>query len=86
MLFAGETVKPGDGQTLPDLCESERGIDFRVVSIEALLRMKLMAWRDKDRTHIRDMIGVGLIDASWPARLPASLGDRLQQLLNDPEG
>jgi hypothetical protein len=32
------------------------------------------------------MIGVGLLDATWPARLPAPLGDRLQRLLDDPNG
>jgi putative transposase len=35
---------------------------------------------------IRDMIGVGLLDATWPARLPAPLGDRSQRLLDDPNG
>jgi len=48
--------------------------------------MKLIAWRDKDRTHLRDMIGVGLIDATWPARFAAPLGERLQQLLDNPNG
>jgi hypothetical protein len=48
--------------------------------------MKLIAWRDKDRTHLRDMIGVGLIDATWPARFPPPLADRLQQLLDNPNG
>jgi hypothetical protein len=38
------------------------------------------------RVHILDMIGVGLIDATWPARLPAPLGARLQQLLDNPNG
>jgi len=32
------------------------------------------------------MIQIGLIDASWPARFPPSLGERLQSLLDDPEG
>ena len=48
--------------------------------------MKLIAWHDKDRTHLRDMIGVDLLDATWPARFPPPLGDRLQQLLDDPNG
>ena len=85
-LFAGERVKPGDENTLPELEDSERGGDFQVANLEALLRMKLIAWRDKDRTHIRDLIGVGLIDATWPVRVPAPLGERLQQLLDDPDG
>jgi hypothetical protein len=41
---------------------------------------------DKDRTHLRDLIRVGLINATWPARFPAPLGARLQQLLDDPNG
>ncbi len=48
--------------------------------------MELTSYRLKDRVLILDLIGVGLIDATWPARLPAPLGDRLQQLLDDPNG
>ena len=86
ILFAGEKVRRDDEHTLPDLDESERAIEFQVATLEALVRMKLTAWRDKDRTHLRDMIGVGLLDATWPARFPALLGDRLQRLLDDPNG
>jgi hypothetical protein len=32
------------------------------------------------------MIGIGLIDSVWPARFPPPLGDRLQQLLDNPNG
>lgn len=32
--------------------------------LEALVRMKLTYFRDKDRVHLRDMLRVGLIDAS----------------------
>ena len=86
ILFAGEKVRWDDPHILPDLDESERAVEFQVATLEALVRMKLIAWRDKDRTHLRDMIGVGLLDATWPARLPAPLGDRLQRLLDDPNG
>ncbi len=86
LLFAGEKLRAGDEQPCPDLDESERAREFQVASLLALVRMKLSAWRDKDRTHLRDMINVGLIDATWPARLPPPLGDRLQQLLDDPNG
>jgi hypothetical protein len=48
--------------------------------------MKLTSYRDKDRTHLRDMIDVGLIDASWPARFAPELGARLQAILDTPEG
>jgi len=50
------------------------------------VRMKLTSYRDKDRTHLRDLISVGLVDASWPRRFPQELADRLQQLLDNPEG
>jgi hypothetical protein len=59
---------------------------FQVLSLEALVEMKLTSNRDKDRTHIRDMLEVGLIDAGWLNRLPAELAERLQQILDNPEG
>ena len=86
LLYAGEKVKRNDEHTLPELAESERAAEFQVVELAALMKMKLIAWRDKDRTHLRDIIGVGLIDATWPARFPPPLGERLQQLLDDPDG
>jgi len=86
ILFAGEKVRPECEHASPDLDESERAADFQVTKLPALVRMKLIAWRDKDRTHLRDMIGVGLLDATWPARFPPPLGERLQQLVDDPNG
>ena len=86
LLYAGEKVRRADDCKLPEMEESERGIEFQVATLDALVRMKLTAWRDKDRTHLRDLIGVGLVDATWPARFPPPLGDRLQQLLDNPNG
>jgi hypothetical protein len=54
-----------------------------VVSLPGLLRMKLMANRDKDRVHLRDLIDVGLIDRSMLAGLPKELAERLDALLTD---
>jgi hypothetical protein len=87
VLFAGELVKATDLGPSPDVSEGEfSGGGYRVLNLEALVRMKLISFRDKDRTHLRDMIGVGLIDATWPARLLPELGARLQELLDDPNG
>jgi hypothetical protein len=58
----------------------------RVLSLDAILRMKLTSFRDKDRMHVRDLIDVGLIDASWCERLPDELAKRLQSLLDNPDG
>ncbi len=48
--------------------------------------MKLTSFRDKDRTHLRDLIEIGLVDATWPNRLPNELAARLQSILDHPEG
>ena len=48
--------------------------------------MKLTSFRDRDRTHLRDMLEIGLIDASWAERFPEELGTRLKQLIGDPDG
>ena len=55
------------------------------MNFDALVRMKLTSYRRKDQVHLIDMISVGLIDASWPAKLPPELGARLQVLIDDPE-
>ncbi len=86
LLYAGEPVKPTDPHASPEVSDSERAAEFQVVSLEAIVRMKLVAWRRKDQVHLLDMIGVGLLDETWPARYPTPLGDRLQQLLDDPDG
>lgn len=86
ILFAGEKVRPDHDLPAPDVAESERAADFQVTTLDALVRMKLMSWRLKDRVHLLDLIGVGLIDATWPARFPPLLGDRLQELLDNPDG
>ena len=86
LVYAGEKARRDDDYNLPELDESERAVEFQVVNLEALLRMKLTSYRLIDRVRIRDMIGVGLVDATWPARFPPPLGDRLQRLLDDPNG
>jgi hypothetical protein len=86
IIFAGEKVKPADVLPAPDLDEAEAAQAFKVVQLPALVRMKLTSFRDKDRTHLRDMLEVGLIDESWPARLPEPLAARLQELIDTPEG
>ncbi|HET6247697.1 MAG TPA: nucleotidyltransferase family protein [Tepidisphaeraceae bacterium] len=83
---AGEKIRPDYLTAAPDVSESEKPDEFRVLSLEPLVKMKLTSFRDKDRTHLRDLIDVGLVDSSWVARLPAELGNRLQQLIDTPEG
>jgi hypothetical protein len=86
IVFAGEKVRADSVCAAPDIAEVEPAEAFRVLRLEALVRMKLTAFRDKDRTHLRDMLDVGLIDDSWPARLPVELAERLRLLIDNPEG
>ena len=86
VLIAAEPVKAGDAFQTPDVSDVTQADGFRALELEPLVRMKLMAWRRKDQTHLEDMIGLGLLDESWPARFPGELGDRLQSLLDDPDG
>jgi len=86
LVFSGEKVRSQYIAPVPDVSESESFTAFRVLKLESLVRMKLTSYRDKDRTHVRDLIDVGLIDAGWINRFPAELGDRLKLILDNPEG
>lgn len=85
VVFAQEKVRAEYLLPAPDVAESEPSERFRLLKLDALVRMKLTSFRDKDRTHLRDLLEVGLIDHSWVARLPASIAPRLQQLIDNPE-
>jgi hypothetical protein len=86
VVFAAEKVRPAYPAPAPDVSESEQMASFRLLTLEALVRMKLTSFRDKDRMHLRDLIEVGLVDASWCGRLSDELSARLQHLLRNPEG
>ena len=86
VIFAGEKVRPEYVLPVPDPCEAEATPTFRLLALEPLVKMKLTSFRDKDRMHLRDFLDVGLIDETWPSRLPGELAARLQILLDDREG
>lgn len=86
VVLAAEKVRPDYLLAAPDVTESEATPNFRLLALGALVRMKLTSFRDKDRTHVRDLIGVGLVDAHWVELLPVPLRPRLQQLLDTPDG
>ncbi len=86
ILFAGERVYQDDPLPLPSLEESQPDDLYQVVGLEALVRMKLIANRDKDRTHLRDMLELGMIDESWIGKYPPELAARLQHLIDTPNG
>lgn len=84
LVWAGEKVRPEYPLPSPAIDESEALQGGRqVVSLAALVRMKLMSNRDLDRVHLRDMIDVGLIGRDLLKDLPVELADRLANLLTD---
>jgi hypothetical protein len=86
IIFANEKVRSESISSSPSVHESEADASFRVLSLDALVRMKLTSFRDKDRTHLRDLIDVGLVDQSWLDRLSGQLALRLKQVLDTPDG
>lgn len=86
LLFGGEKVNEDHAWPAPDTFDSTIIDNFRVLTLDALLRMKLTSFRTVDAVHIRDLIEVGLVDQSWVSRLPPELAGRLQQLIDTPEG
>jgi hypothetical protein len=86
IVFAGEKIRPEYPLPAPDVNESEPSLAFRLLKLDALVRMKLTSFRDQHRTHLRDLMGVGLVDQSWLTRVPTELAPRLQLLIDNPEG
>ncbi|HLQ46322.1 MAG TPA: hypothetical protein VK137_16380 [Planctomycetaceae bacterium] len=86
LLFANEKVK--DSYPLPtaDVTESVPAANYVVVSLEALVNMKLNSYRRKDQVHLQDLLDIGLIDQSWCSRLCPAHAERLQQLIDTPDG
>ena len=86
LLFAGEKVRATYPLPTADVTESVVADDYAIVTLEALVRMKLNSFRRKDQTHLLDMLSLGLIGASWLPRLVPEHAARLQQLIDDPDG
>lgn len=86
VIFADERVRPHEVHPAPGLSRLGRAEDgFAVVDLPSLLVMKLTANRDKDRTHIRDMLELKMITPELEAQLPADLRARLDAIRSAPE-
>ena len=85
VLLANEKVRDTDIVAAPDVSESVTVMAHQTLTLEALVRMKLNVFHDKDRMHLRDMLDVELIDETWVSRYPSILANRLQELINNPE-
>ena len=86
LVFAGEIVRRCEPAENPPIDARVSTVEFSVLDLAALVQIKLTDLRDKDRTHIRDLIEVGPLDDSWIPRLPKALAMRLKSILDDPSG
>jgi len=87
LIFSGKKVTADSIEPSPSVSEYDpTNLDFRLIDLSALVKMKLTSYRDKDRVHLRDIIEIGQLDGSWLTRVPESLRQRLQDLLDDPDG
>lgn len=81
LAFADERIRPEHPLCAPGIDEQEPGPEFPIATLDALVRMKLNAFRLKDKLHLQDLLAVGLIDATWCDRLPEPLGERLREVI-----
>jgi hypothetical protein len=86
LLFAGEKTRADHPLPAPEIQTVNDPANLRVIALEALVLMKLMSNRHQDCMHLRDMIGVRLIDPSWLTKFPPKLADRLKHILDTPNG
>ena len=86
IVFAGEKVRPECVATTPSVDESKAHNGYRVLRLEALVRMMLARFNSEDAMLIRDLIDVGLVDGSWVDRLSPELSARLKELLDTSGG
>ena len=73
LLFLNEKVRPEYAEAV----QTREGI--LLAPVVDLVRMKLTSYRLKDRVHIQDLDGVGLITPEIEAQLPELLRNRLAE-------
>jgi hypothetical protein len=87
LLFAGERVRSTDLEPVPAL--SDPGVDEQgilVTSVASIIRMKLISFRQRDKTHLIDMDSVGLITPEIETGLTDALRQRLEQVRAEERG
>lgn len=81
IIWADEPVRPENAFAAPSVHESE--VDpqgFRVIALDALLRMKLTSFRRIDQVHIEDLLRVHLVTTELRRALPHALAQRLAEV------
>jgi len=83
LIYSGEKTRPNQVTANPSIAPETiaiQGSSVSVIPVADLLRMKLSAFRDKDRVHVRSMDAAGLITPQVEQALAAELQSRLQHV------
>ena len=81
LVFANERIRADYAHAAPDPGKAARAAaGFLVVDLLGLVIMKLQSNRDVDRTQVRDLLSVGLIDEVLERSLPKDMRTRLDQI------
>ena len=81
LVFVREKVRPEYLEPVPDFSPPVRAKEGLLLApVADILRMKLTSFRLKDRVHIKDLDGVGLITPEMEAQLPEALLQRLREV------
>lgn len=83
LIFSEERVRPDQAEPNPAIHPEKKtilGVEVFVIPVVDLVRMKLSAWRDKDRVHIRSLDAACLITAEVERALSHELRERLRHV------
>lgn len=80
LLFLNEKVRPSYLEAVPASIAERTHEGILVAPVVDLVRMKLTSYRLKDRVHVQDLDGVGLIGPEVEAQLSRELLERLAEV------
>jgi hypothetical protein len=79
-VFIGEKGRPGYLEPVPESAPVRERKGILIAPVADLVRMKLTSFRLKDRVHIQDLDGVGLITPEIEQGLSEPLRQRLSEV------
>jgi hypothetical protein len=80
LIFVGERFRPEDLEPIPASTPVRPKQGMLIAPVADLVRMKLTGFRLKDKVHIQDLDGVGLITSEIEQGLSEPLRKRLAEV------
>ncbi|HEY2845830.1 MAG TPA: hypothetical protein VGJ09_19375 [Bryobacteraceae bacterium] len=80
LVFVGEKVRPEYLESIPGSAPVRAKNGILIAPVADLVHMKLTSFRLKDKVHIQDLDGVGLITPEIEAGLSEALRQRLAEV------